>query len=112
RDVTFGSSVCSARRAARFTPCPYTTLFRSGWSRSAGLSGGLRTRGRGRGRRLLRPGRRRAGRGVGRSWRRRGGGGSGGAGDARRDRKSTRLNSSHAQNAYAVFCLKNKPRSV
>src|SRR3712207_7842496 len=24
------------------------------------------------------------------------------------DRKSTRLNSSHANNSYAVFCLKNK----
>src|SRR5688572_31577530 len=27
-----------------------------------------------------------------------------------RDRKSTRLNSSHSQNSYAVFCLKNKIR--
>src|SRR3712207_7548290 len=26
----------------------------------------------------------------------------------RRDRKSTRLNSSHANNSYAVFCLKTK----
>src|SRR2546430_11558574 len=26
----------------------------------------------------------------------------------RRDRKSTRLNSSHSQISYAVFCLKNK----
>src|SRR3712207_7617215 len=26
-----------------------------------------------------------------------------------RDRKSTRLNSSHANISYAVFCLKNKP---
>src|SRR2546430_11385966 len=26
----------------------------------------------------------------------------------RRDRKSTRLNSSHSQNSYAVFCLKKK----
>src|SRR2546430_12998833 len=25
-----------------------------------------------------------------------------------RDRKSTRLNSSHSQNSYAVFCLKKK----
>src|SRR3712207_7942332 len=31
--------------------------------------------------------------------------------DAPRDRKSTRLNSSHANISYAVFCLKkNKPR--
>src|SRR2546427_1695103 len=27
------------------------------------------------------------------------------------DRKSTRLNSSHSQNSYAVFCLKKKRRS-
>src|SRR2546427_3377439 len=33
-----------------------------------------------------------------------------GAGEAptRRDRKSTRLNSSHSQISYAVFCLKKK----
>src|SRR3712207_7457719 len=29
-------------------------------------------------------------------------------GDARLDRKSTRLNSSHANISYAVFCLKKK----
>src|SRR3989475_5462357 len=28
---------------------------------------------------------------------------------AHRDRKSTRLNSSHSQISYAVFCLKKKP---
>src|SRR2546430_7289075 len=28
--------------------------------------------------------------------------------DRRRDRKSTRLNSSHSQISYAVFCLKKK----
>src|SRR5205085_9947100 len=28
--------------------------------------------------------------------------------DARKDRKSTRLNSSHSQISYAVFCLKKK----
>src|SRR5205085_5463172 len=28
--------------------------------------------------------------------------------DAREDRKSTRLNSSHSQNSYAVFCYKKK----
>src|SRR2546427_8970771 len=31
-----------------------------------------------------------------------------GASPARRDRKSTRLNSSHSQISYAVFCLKKK----
>src|SRR5690606_41841805 len=30
---------------------------------------------------------------------------------ARRDRKSTRLNSSHVKISYAVFCLKTKNRS-
>src|SRR5712692_11041148 len=29
-------------------------------------------------------------------------------GSAREDRKSTRLNSSHSSNSYAVFCLKKK----
>src|SRR3712207_8528419 len=38
-------------------------------------------------------------------------GGQGGrAGGLRRDRKSTRLNSSHANISYAVFCLKKKNR--
>src|SRR5688572_32741175 len=32
------------------------------------------------------------------------------AGTARRDRKSTRLNSSHSQISYAVFCLKKKKK--
>src|SRR5258707_8689791 len=31
--------------------------------------------------------------------------------DAGRDRKSTRLNSSHANISYAVFCLKKKKKS-
>src|SRR2546430_11979759 len=33
-------------------------------------------------------------------------------GDQREDRKSTRLNSSHSQISYAVFCLKKKKRST
>src|SRR3712207_8929615 len=36
----------------------------------------------------------------------------GGRNRAERDRKSTRLNSSHANISYAVFCLKKKPRST
>src|SRR2546430_10967046 len=32
-------------------------------------------------------------------------------GDLRKDRKSTRLNSSHSQISYAVFCLKKKQQS-
>src|SRR5688572_32662795 len=35
-------------------------------------------------------------------------GSSGNSKDAKRDRKSTRLNSSHSQISYAVFCLKKK----
>src|SRR2546430_13122005 len=31
---------------------------------------------------------------------------------AARDRKSTRLNSSHSQISYAVFCLKKKKKSL
>src|SRR3989449_7834595 len=33
-----------------------------------------------------------------------------GAGDDQRDRKSTRLNSSHGYISYAVFCLKKKKK--
>src|SRR3712207_7023891 len=32
--------------------------------------------------------------------------------ELRRDRKSTRLNSSHANISYAVFCLKKKKKSI
>src|SRR6478672_6865394 len=38
------------------------------------------------------------------------GGLGGGQARAARDRKSTRLNSSHDQTSYAVFCLKKKKR--
>src|SRR2546427_1203850 len=34
------------------------------------------------------------------------------AGMSGRDRKSTRLNSSHSQISYAVFCLKKKKKKV
>src|SRR3712207_8981919 len=33
-------------------------------------------------------------------------------GDRREDRKSTRLNSSHANISYAVFCLKKKTTAI
>src|SRR2546430_9106685 len=33
-------------------------------------------------------------------------------GDEDQDRKSTRLNSSHSQISYAVFCLKKKKRTL
>src|SRR3712207_8442051 len=79
------------RRPPRSTLFPYTTLFRSegllaGVRRGSvahGAAGGVRPGG-GRGR-------------AGAAVRRREGGA---------DRKSTRLNSSHANISYAVFCLK------
>src|SRR2546427_7707527 len=72
------------RRPPRSTLFPYTTLFRSR------LEGFLRAQN---------------GRAGQRSWR----------GLIRRraelaDRKSTRLNSSHSQISYAVFCLKKKKK--
>src|SRR3712207_8907151 len=94
-------------RPPRSTPFPYTTLFRSRRRGrpprlGAGAAGG--------------PGDHRAPRGL------RGGIGAGGAlergaaeppgargaAGSRKDRKSTRLNSSHANISYAVFCLKKK----
>src|SRR3712207_7335276 len=81
------------RRPPRSTLFPYTTLFRS--NRGRALSSG-----RHRQRLLRRPG----GRGARRRRLRRGGADDGGF----RDRKSTRLNSSHANISYAVFCLKKK----
>src|SRR3712207_7599010 len=80
------------RRPPRSTLFPYTTLFRSGLLRRVrvrpGVGCALDEAGRARGRRRpLGPRRGRA----------RGG-----------DRKSTRLNSSHANISYAVFCLKKK----
>src|SRR5688572_32287485 len=70
------------RRPPRSTLFPYTTLFRS-----AGRSPRSRPSSAPRGSRRTRFARRRA-------W--------------PRDRKSTRLNSSHSQISYAVFCLKKK----
>src|SRR2546430_6528821 len=90
------------RRPPRSTLFPYTTLFRSN-RQSHRQAGGRRRHRGGRGRRaaalrlgvpvrerdLLDPRR---------------------YGDGRvdSDRKSTRLNSSHSQISYAVFCLKKK----
>src|SRR3712207_7279996 len=95
------------RRPPRSTLFPYTTLFRSprvhervpvhaALGRARGPFGDEPLRGRraGRARGAVRP------RHVAR---RRG---------ARKDRKSTRLNSSHANISYAVFCLKKKKKST
>src|SRR3712207_7600342 len=97
------------RRPPRSTLFPYTTLFRSISGRGCG-SGGFGDRGprppRGRGR-AVRASFGRARRGVLPS------GGAdldGRAAPEGRDRKSTRLNSSHANISYAVFCLKKKTK--
>src|SRR3712207_6946689 len=82
------------RRPPRSTLFPYTTLFRSGTSRPERGGGGRR---RGRARPSHRPAD--PGRSSVRCRR---------AAPRRRDRKSTRLNSSHANISYAVFCLKKK----
>src|SRR2546430_10744541 len=77
------------RRPPRSTLFPYTTLFRSGQ--------------RDRRRDWIMPG---ALDGLGRAeigW-------SKYTARRRRDRKSTRLNSSHSQISYAVFCLKKKKK--
>src|SRR5687768_18064656 len=85
------------RRPPRSTLFPYTTLFRS--PRVCVLS----CRGDGRCRRRTGP-RRGACPAAGT----RDGGGSRSHAGGARDRKSTRLNSSHGYISYAVFCLKKK----
>src|SRR3712207_8725826 len=88
------------RRPPRSTLFPYTTLFRSGIEQDAERD--ARTPGqeghRDHGTRL-RPGAR-PHLGLGEELR----------GDL--DRKSTRLNSSHANISYAVFCLKKKKNKI
>src|SRR3712207_8625691 len=84
------------RRPPRSTLFPYTTLFRSRDGRDPGREGARGGDGD----------RRRARRGAG-GGRARGGGGRG-AGRRGGDRKSTRLNSRHAQISYAGFCFEKK----
>src|SRR2546427_6630999 len=74
------------RRPPRSTLFPYTTLFRSPFRREPQRQ--MVQDHRGAGPR------------------------EGGAGDPLRDRKSTRLNSSHSQISYAVFCLKKKKQNT
>src|SRR3712207_8963018 len=83
------------RRPPRSTLFPYTTLFRSRAGRRG--RGGAHDRGA--------PARGAPGVARGRRERRRGDRPADGGGQ---DRKSTRLNSSHANISYAVFCLKKK----
>src|SRR5256885_3682531 len=96
------------RRPPRSTLFPYTTLFRScEGERSGPSAASTSSQARKSSRRPLsapvnaRP--RRIG--VTSRWR-----SSGKASRPRRDRKSTRLNSSHLVISYAVFCLKKKKR--
>src|SRR3712207_7295425 len=85
------------RRPPRSTLFPYTTLFRSASSRPMPLDAPVS-----RTRVIVPPP-------LGTITRRLGGYQEGTRLARRcRDRKSTRLNSSHANISYAVFCLKNK----
>src|SRR3712207_8681492 len=93
------------RRPPRSTLCPYTTLFRSEEEAEEGERHGDEQPAHGR---RARDGAPAVARGV------RGGvhgvpiRASPRSGGGARDRKSTRLNSSHANMSYAVFCLKKK----
>src|SRR2546429_3000911 len=80
------------RRPPRSTLFPYTTLFRSAFA-SAARAAGAEQLASGGGQR----------RGAAQSRR---------AGRRSRDRKSTRLNSSHGYISYAVFCLKKKKSKI
>src|SRR2546427_8532550 len=81
------------RRPPRSTLFPYTTLFRSDLVAGGGVVVGRPLRHH-----------RVDERGA------RAGDFSGVGGEHGRDRKSTRLNSSHSQISYAVFCLKKKKK--
>src|SRR3712207_8032281 len=93
------------RRPPRSTLFPYTTLFRSGSDGDLGrsIAGGRAPPPPGAAIELAQPRHRH---------RPPGGGDAPGAPDprGRLDRKSTRLNSSHANISYAVFCLKKKAK--
>src|SRR3712207_8065744 len=99
------------RRPPRSTLFPYTTLFRSAdGARQEGEAHGLAEGAGGPGRD---PGPAVRGPGLGPAAGPAAAGGRLGAGRRPRgagaqDRKSTRLNSSHANISYAVFCLKKK----
>src|SRR2546430_1291646 len=81
------------RRPPRSTLFPYTTLFRSHSARAVAADRPHREAETGRARPPPCVARREVARGAG------------------RDRKSTRLNSSHSQISYAVFCLKKKKKN-
>src|SRR2546430_5605642 len=86
------------RRPPRSTLFPYTTLFRSTVVRARGVEGGV---GHDPSKKTAQAKSKSAADGPsGRPTRR----------VRRADRKSTRLNSSHSQISYAVFCLKKKKK--
>src|SRR2546427_7608282 len=92
------------RRPPRSTLFPYTTLFRSGIARQVSAADGtVRFIGSGPYRLTDASGGRMTLDAVAGHW-------AGAPRDRveRQDRKSTRLNSSHSQISYAVFCLKKK----
>src|SRR5690606_41272307 len=99
-------SVCPvATQPSRSTFYPYTTLFRSQEGQHSGrrASGGTRDRVQSRDRLTRHP---REG-SIAAPQQSGGGLRASASGE---DRKSTRLNSSHVKNSYAVFCLKKKSR--
>src|SRR5688572_31643750 len=98
------------RRPPRSTLFPYTTLFRSQLGAGAGAGGQGKAR-----RDHVRLGRKRRFRSLDRRAleipeRREHGSRAFSRKRAGEDRKSTRLNSSHSQISYAVFCLKKKKK--
>src|SRR3989442_6800186 len=94
------------RRPPRSTLFPYTTLFRSRGD-SDELPGQAHL---GRGLAMGQPGQPRVLASVGPDFQR--DEPEAGLVDPLRDRKSTRLNSSHVRISYAVFCLKKKKKEV
>src|SRR3712207_7104144 len=96
------------RRPPRSTLLPYTTLFRSGVGAHPGARGADRAAVALRRAPPVRLHDRLAVRRRHAARRAAGGAAGGGARAARRDRTSTRLNSSHANISYAVFCFQNK----
>src|SRR2546430_6781221 len=92
------------RRPPRSTLFPYTTLFRSVLISHRDRLGAAGDRGAGHSRRVVSVKVREVLQVVNLPVRRR-------TGDAQ-DRKSTRLNSSHSQISYAVFCLKKKKNNT
>src|SRR3712207_8306692 len=99
------------RRPPKSTLFPYTTLFRSEEQRRVGNASSLHAAGRAS-RRVVEESRERIAQALGARP------GevvltSGGTeADNTADRKSTRLNSSHANISYAVFCLKKKTTTI